>query len=242
MMPEQLEQTDQALVMESTDAEFDDSLGNDAAIDQNALVKNVTDDFASMQRALIEGLFERLTKSTGRLRSEVAVKMQESAALRSRYAESKPRVEARMRVLAYEIDKAISEGLDGEVGAMRAEIVEITKNLADLLVQADGCDRRVGELSKLQKERARKIFEAGFPEIRAALVEVQRGMCNLLDGVWDDLLRYQRESGLEGSAPGSGQRYERPLLTPALRADLTARDKGPEGEVFNQLSQWFAFR
>lgn len=207
--------------------------------DIQSLEKNVTDIFVALRRSLIAGLFAHLEQQTAHLRAEAAAKAEKSAELRNRHAELKPRVEARQRTLNYRIDEAIAESRDGDVGELKNEIVKATKDLDGLIAQAALCDQRVAELSKLQKERARKIFEADFPEIREALVTVEGSLCDLLDGVWDDLERYQSEAGLEGVAPSPGQPYERSLLAPALRADLTARDKGPEGEVFQRLLQWF---
>jgi chromosome segregation ATPase len=200
-------------------------------------MKNVTDVLADLQRVLLtEGLFERWTNQTGHLRAEAHAKAEESAALRQRHATLKPRTEARIRVIAYEVDKAIAESRDSEVAGLRAEIVEITKNLADLLAQADACDERMGALREKQRQIARRIFEEAFPEIRKPLVAAQQALCDLLDGVWDDLERYQSETGLQGSV----QPYRRGLLIPELRADLTARDRGPEGTLYQRLVGWFS--
>lgn len=224
-------------------AQLESSIANEIdnvapAGDTQALEKNITGAFVDLQRVLIENLFERWTKQTAHLRAEAQEKASESAELRQRHTTLKPRTEARIRVIAYEVDKAIAESRDSDVNALRGEAAKLTQDLADLLAQAALCDERVGALREKQRQLARRIFEEAFPEIRKPLVEVQRGMCNLLDGVWEGLERYQSETGLQGSV----QPYRRGLLIPELRADLTARDRGPESAVFQQLVQWFAFR
>lgn len=203
--------------------------------DIQSLEKNITGAFVDLQRVLIESLFERWTKQTAHLRAEAQEKASEAEELRQRHATLKPRTEARIRVIAYEVDKAIAEGRDSEVGALRGEAAKLTQDLADLLAQAALCDARVGALREKQRQLARRIFEESFPEIRKPLVAAQQALCDLLDGVWDDLERYQSETGLQGSV----QPYRRGLLIPELRADLTARDKGSEGELFQRLLQWF---
>ncbi len=185
---------------------------------------------AELQQALVQTLFTRLEEATASSRKEAAAKAGEAATLRASHAKLCGRVEAQSRVLAREIDVAVAGGDDTQAAGKRAEIKQLTDNLADILARANAAEHRLHEIVQEQQQLTREVSEKSFEEIRRALVSVQQGMVALLDGTWAGIERYAEQSGLPG------------LVSETRRVDLTARERGEEKPLFYRLLHWFGGR
>jgi hypothetical protein len=157
-----------------------------------------------------------------------------------RLRESRPElaevVEARSRILNRQIDDAILEGQQelvaskrGEIGSLKEKLVEIDKQIAD-------SQGRLGEVVRERQQNYRNVFEEGYPIIRESTVALSVALCELLDKVWDGILRFETESEIL-AGPGA-----QPLVSSAHRSNLTPDERGGEAEWFLGLRKWFAGR
>lgn len=194
-----------------------------------------TDALTELRRALTtESLFHRLEEATEPLRGESAEKAAQSETLKQSHKELEPRVKAKLRVLRGEIDSALASGLDAVADGKRRESEDLAASLENILAQAQACDARIRELDAEHRQKARELFEQTFPEIRTALVMVQQALCKTLDDAWTDIQHFGEETG--------NQNWPHLLVRETHRADLTAREEGPERALFNRLKHWFGGR
>lgn len=156
---------------------------------------------AALGHGLVEGLSNRLNEINNPLRQEAEEQRVKAAKLRQSYEELKPRAESRTRILATEIDAALSEGRDSDAEAKRKEAAELEASLQEILRQTDACQARVRELAEQQKANARDIFNDTYPAMPQAAHAVIESVVDLLDGLEDGLRRFVEVAGIQGTFP-----------------------------------------
>jgi len=182
-------------------------------------------------------LFQQLETLNAPVESEMSAQSELAAELRAKHSKLQPRVAARQRLLTVELDKAVADGQQKDAARLKKEIAESGKELKELDSAANRCENRVNALAGRIAPRSKELFTATYPCIRDSLVIVEKGVCELLDGVWADLQKYAQENNLQGDGFAS-----RPLISEMMRCDLTARDRGPESNLFARLRYWFGGR
>jgi hypothetical protein len=183
---------------------------------------------------LIDQLYGTLNALNEPLIAKAEEQESEAQTLRESYGSLKPRVEAQQRMLSAERDKAVAEGRDADAEARRQESAALEQNLRDILAQASACEQSAQELRGEIQANYSKVFKQTYQQIQESTVAVAIALAQLLDKVWDRVLRFEVESGL----PSNGQSFVNPLH----KLELTPDEKGPEAPYFISLRRWFGGR
>lgn len=170
-----------------------------------------------------------LAALNGPLEKKHANQTAQARTLRESHQQLQERVAARKRVLAVEIDRALSEGRDDDAEAHRQEGAGLEQSLKDILAQAEACEARAGELAVEMSRNYRAVFERVYPEITQSVIAAEIALLKMLDAVKAGLIQYESKSRLS-------------LLTNQHFLDLTPRDYGPEKRYFESLRRWFGGR
>jgi hypothetical protein len=207
------------------------------AIGISERVGAIRDAIAALAVALTDQeLFGKVQALNDALQREADEQVAQIRRLRDSRPELESVVEARTRVLNREIDDAILEGQRELVASKRAEIVSLKEKLVEIDRQITDSQGRLGEVVKERQQNYRNVFEEGYPVIRESTVALSVAVCELLDKVWNDILRFEVESEIL-AGPGA-----QPLVTSAHRSNLTPDEHGVEAEWFLGLRKWFAGR
>lgn len=174
-----------------------------------------------------DGLFKRLEGVNGPLEEEARQLANKAAALRQSHRDLQPRVEAQVRLLGAEIDRAIAEGRDSDAEAKQRESAELSQNLEKILGDAEACDQRAQELDAEQQRNYRRVFSETYPALREATSAAVVALIGLLDVAWNGLLQYQQQSGLTN------------LVRVDHKLDLTPRESGHEAGFYLKMRAWF---
>ena len=194
-----------------------------------------TDALTELRRALTtESLFHRLEEATEPLRGESAEKAAQSETLKQSHKELEPRVKAKLRVLRGEIDSALASGLDAVADGKRRESEDLAASLENILAQAQACDARIRELDAEHRQKARELFEQTFPKSAPPWSWSSKPCAKR----W---MTRGRIFSTFGEETGN-QNWPHLLVRETHRADLTAREEGPERALFNRLKHWFGGR
>jgi hypothetical protein len=207
---------------------MEDEIVDTDQIEQVELVEYLLEELGNALVDTLSGELNALNEPLAEERAEQAAK---AWTLRESHEQLKPRIEAQVRILAGEIDKALAEGRDADAEAKRQEGAELQSNLGNILSQAEACERRVQEREAEQQRNYRVVFESAYPKIRHGIISAEIALATLLDKVWDSILRFDAESGL----PSHGQS----LVKTKHFIDLTPYESGPEGRYFASLRKWF---
>jgi hypothetical protein len=182
-----------------------------------------------LQRVLLENsLMQAYREAAAPLDAEAAHLITQIQTLSKSRDELTPRLEARRRLLATEVDVCIAAGNDDEAAGKRAQVEEEEKRLSEL---GERIGRDAGRLQAIGAEKSRaavQIFEAAYPEFRVASFAMIEGLLDLLDGLKKGLFDYTTATGISGDPDRLPKSYHIQNLLPN---ELPGSDRQLSGRV-----------
>jgi hypothetical protein len=165
-------------------------------------IETVREAVRELQRVLLDtSLTEAFQSVAVPLDAEAAALTAEIQALVNARDELKPRLEARRRLLAIEIDQCIAAGDDQGAVARRAQAEEEEKRLRDLGEKITHYGDRCAAIAVERMRAAKAIFEAAYPQFPLATFALIETTVDLLDGLRQGMFTYGEASGISGDFP-----------------------------------------
>lgn len=184
--------------------------------------------------SLLQKLRTTFAAAVSKLESERAVLEEESQGIQAASYELKLLLPAKAREAARAADVLLLAGKGEEAQAKRDEQQQAESAPAEMEQRRRAIAVRIEAIDLETRDMARRVFEEWFPELRGALVEEQRTLCEALETAWAGVQLFALETGTQEGA--------RRLVHDGTRSDLTARETGPEKTVYSKLLGWFGGR
>jgi DNA-binding FrmR family transcriptional regulator len=155
-----------------------------------------------LQRVLLEtALMEEYRKATAPLDEEAGNLAEEIQTLVNARDELTPRLEARRRLLATEIDQCIAAGNDEEAATKRRQQEQEETRLRAMGEKITQYGDRCAAISKEKQDLGKQIFESAYPDFPKATFAILEATIDLLDGLRQGMLDYAETTGISGTFP-----------------------------------------
>ncbi len=197
-------------------------------------IESVRGAVRELQHVLLEtALMQAYREATAPLDEEAASLTAEIQALVNARDKLKPRLEARRRLLATEIDVCIAAGNDAEAAAKRAQVEEEEERLRDLGEKITQYRDRCAAIGAQRARLAKEIFLSAYPQLPLATFALIEATIDLLDSVKQGMFDYAQATGISGDFPDQlPKSYHIQNLTPN---ELPGSDR----VLSRRIDNWF---
>jgi seryl-tRNA synthetase len=165
-------------------------------------IETVREAVKELQRVLLDtSLTEAFQSVAAPLDAEAAHLITEIQTLSKSRDELTPRLAARRRLLAIEIDQCIAAGNDAEAAAKRSQAEEEEKRLRDLGEKINQYGDRCAAIGAQKSRLAKEIFESAYSLFPVATFSLLGATVDLLDGLKQGMFDYAESTGISGDFP-----------------------------------------
>lgn len=187
-----------------------------------------------LRRVLLESaLMEEYQKAVAPLDQEAGKITAEIQVLSNARDELKPRLGARQRLLAIEIDQCVAVGDDQGAVARRREVEELAKSLSELGNKIDQHGARLTAIGSERSRLAKEVFLSAYPAFPKATFALLEVTVDLLDALKQGMFDYTQATGISGDFPDQlPKQYHVSGLTPN---ELPGSDRA----LSRRLDNWF---